>query len=53
MAVMILQLSFAMILHPAMNNVYSKTYPNGSAKHAWRAGFREGVKMCPVMAQDH
>jgi len=30
----------------AMNNVYSKTYPNGSAKHAWRAGFREGVKMC-------
>ena len=30
----------------AMNNVYSVTYPNGSAKHAWRAGFREGVKMC-------
>ncbi len=30
----------------AMNNVYSTTYPNGSAKHAWRAGFREGVKMC-------
>ena len=30
----------------AMNNVYSITYPNGSAKHAWRAGFREGVKMC-------
>jgi len=29
-----------------MNNVYSTTYPNGSAKHAWRAGFREGVKMC-------
>lgn len=30
----------------AMNNVYSTTYPNGSARHAWRAGFREGVKMC-------
>jgi hypothetical protein len=30
----------------AMNNCYSTTYPNGSAKQAWRAGFREGVKMC-------
>jgi hypothetical protein len=30
----------------AMNNVYSTTYPNGSNKHAFRAGFREGVKMC-------
>jgi len=30
----------------AMNNVYSTTYPNGSDKHAFRAGFREGVKMC-------
>ena len=30
----------------AMNNVYSTTYPNGSELHAWRAGFREGVKMC-------
>ena len=29
----------------AMNNVYSTTYPNGSDKHAFRAGFREGVKM--------
>jgi len=29
-----------------MNNVYSTTHPNGSAFHAWRAGFREGVKMC-------
>jgi hypothetical protein len=29
-----------------LNNVYSTTYPNGSAKHAFRAGFREGVKMC-------
>ena len=30
----------------AMNNVYSSTHPNGDAFHAWRAGFREGVKMC-------
>ena len=30
----------------AMNNVYSTTYPNGSERHAFRAGFREGVKMC-------
>lgn len=30
----------------AMNNVYSTTYPNGDALHSWRAGFREGVKMC-------
>jgi len=30
----------------AMYDCYSKTYPNGSARHAWRAGFREGVKMC-------
>lgn len=30
----------------AMWNVYSTTYPNQSAFHAWRAGFREGVKMC-------
>ena len=30
----------------AMNDCYSTTYPNGSAFHAWRAGFREGVKMC-------
>jgi len=29
-----------------MYNCYSTTHPNGSAKHAWRAGFREGVKMC-------
>jgi hypothetical protein len=33
-------------LYWAMYNCYSTTYPNGSAKHAWRAGFREGVKMC-------
>lgn len=29
-----------------MHDCYSTTYPNGSAYHAWRAGFREGVKMC-------
>jgi hypothetical protein len=33
-------------LYWAMNDCYSNTYPNGSAFHAWRAGFREGVKMC-------
>jgi hypothetical protein len=30
----------------AMHDCYSITYPNGSAFQAWRAGFREGVKMC-------
>jgi hypothetical protein len=30
----------------AMKDCYSTTYPNGSAFQAWRAGFREGVKMC-------
>ena len=30
----------------AMHDCYSTTYPNGSEKQAWRAGFREGVKMC-------
>jgi len=30
----------------AMHDYYSTTYPNGSAFQAWRAGFREGVKMC-------
>jgi hypothetical protein len=29
-----------------MHNCYSTTYPNYSPKQAWRAGFREGVKMC-------
>ena len=29
----------------AMNDCYSTTYPNGSEFQAWRAGFREGVKM--------
>ena len=30
----------------AMNDCYSTTYPNGTPFQAWRAGFREGVKMC-------
>jgi hypothetical protein len=30
----------------AMADCYSTTYPNGSPFQAWRAGFREGVKMC-------
>jgi hypothetical protein len=30
----------------AMADCYSITYPNASPFQAWRAGFREGVKMC-------
>lgn len=30
----------------AMYDCYSVTYPNGTPEQAWRAGFREGVKMC-------
>jgi hypothetical protein len=30
----------------AMSDCYSTTYPNASPFQAWRAGFREGVKMC-------
>lgn len=33
-------------LYWPMHDCYSVTYPNGDAFHAWRAGFREGVKMC-------
>lgn len=33
-------------LYWAMHDCYSATYPNGSPFQAWRAGFREGVKMC-------
>jgi hypothetical protein len=33
-------------LYWPMHDCYSTTYPNGSNFHAWRAGFREGVKMC-------
>lgn len=35
--------------HPnywAMHDCYSTTYPNATQKQAFRAGFREGVKMC-------
>lgn len=30
----------------AIHDCYSTTYPNQSEFQAWRAGFREGVKMC-------
>jgi len=30
----------------SMHDCYSVTYPNYSPKQAWRAGFREGVKLC-------
>jgi hypothetical protein len=33
-------------LYWAMHDSYSTTYPNGTPFQAWRAGFREGVKMC-------
>lgn len=33
-------------LYWPMHDCWSTTYPNGSDFHAWRAGFREGVKMC-------
>jgi hypothetical protein len=33
-------------LYWPMHDCYSTTHPNGSSFHAWRAGFREGVKMC-------
>jgi len=32
----------------AMYDCYSTTYPNHTPFQAWRAGFREGVKMCLV-----
>jgi len=32
----------------AMHDCYSTTYSNYSAFQAWRAGFREGVKMCLI-----
>lgn len=35
--------------HPqywAMHDAFSTTFPGGSPYQAWRAGFREGVKMC-------
>ena len=30
----------------AMHDVWSTTYPNATSHQAWRAGFREGVKLC-------
>lgn len=33
-------------LYWPMHDCWSTTYPNGSPFQAWRAGFREGVKMC-------
>ena len=33
-------------LYWSMYNCYSITYPNYTPFQAWRAGFREGVKMC-------
>jgi len=30
----------------SMHDCYSTTYPNATPFQAWRAGFREGVKMC-------
>lgn len=32
--------------YKAMHDCYSTTYPNATPFQAWRAGFREGVKMC-------
>ena len=32
--------------YTAMHDCYSVTYPNATPFQAWRAGFREGVKMC-------
>lgn len=33
-------------LYWSMHDCYSTTYPNATPFQAWRAGFREGVKMC-------
>ena len=35
-------------LYWAMHDCYSVTYPNYSPFQAWRAGFREGTKMCLI-----
>jgi hypothetical protein len=35
----------------SMYDCYSTTYPNYTPFQAWRAGFREGVKMCLVSGQ--
>ena len=36
-------------LYWSMYDCYSTTYPNYTPFQAWRAGFREGVKMCLVV----
>jgi len=38
-------------LYWSMNDCYSTTYPNYTPFQAWRAGFREGVKMCLVKGE--
>ena len=35
-------------LYWSMHDCYSTTYPNYTPFQAWRAGFREGVKMCLI-----
>lgn len=39
-------LDYSNSLYWSMNDCYSTTYPNSTPFQAWRAGFREGVKMC-------
>jgi hypothetical protein len=41
-------LDYANSIYWSMNDCYSTTYPNHTPFQAWRAGFREGVKMCLV-----
>ena len=38
-------------LYWSMHDCYSTTYPNHTPFQAWRAGFREGVKMCLINGQ--
>lgn len=38
-------------LYWAMHDCYSTTHPNYSPFQAWRAGFREGVKMCLIQGK--
>ena len=39
-------LDYKNTLYWSMHDCYSTTYPNYTPFQAWRAGFREGVKMC-------
>jgi hypothetical protein len=41
-------LDYSNSLYWSMYDCYSTTYPNYTPFQAWRAGFREGVKMCLV-----